>query len=67
MEYVNGVLLSDILTGVRRDRTACVAELRQRGCDPDRVAANIVCNFLNQLTRCMRSDCSTLICTQPIY
>jgi len=49
MEYVNGVLLSDILTGVRRDRTACVAELRQRGCDPDRVAANIVCNFLNQV------------------
>ena len=26
MEYVNGVLVSDILTGVRRDRAACVGE-----------------------------------------
>ena len=28
MEYVNGVLVSDILTGVRRDRAACVGGLR---------------------------------------
>jgi hypothetical protein len=29
MEYVIGVLVSDILTGVRRDRAACVGESRQ--------------------------------------
>jgi len=49
IEYVEGVLMSDILTSVRRHRTACEAELRERGCDLDHVAANIVWNFINQV------------------
>jgi ubiquinone biosynthesis protein len=49
MEYVDGIPVSDILTDLRRDRGECVAQLRNRGCDLDQVAANIVWNFLNQV------------------
>jgi ubiquinone biosynthesis protein len=49
LEYIDGIPVSDILTDLRRDRGACVAQLRERGCDLDQVAANIVWNFLNQV------------------
>jgi ubiquinone biosynthesis protein len=49
MEYIDGIPVSDILTDLRRDRHACIARLRARGYDLDRIAANIVWNFLNQV------------------
>jgi ubiquinone biosynthesis protein len=49
LEYIDGILVSDILTGLRRDRSECIAQLRKQGCDLEQVAANIVWNFLNQV------------------
>ena len=49
LEYVDGIPLSEILTDLRRDRGECVARLRDQDCDLDRIAADIVWNFLNQV------------------
>ena len=49
LEYIDGILVSDILTDLRRDRAQCIAQLRKQGCDLEQVAANIVWNFLNQV------------------
>jgi predicted unusual protein kinase regulating ubiquinone biosynthesis (AarF/ABC1/UbiB family) len=49
MEYIDGILVIDILTDLRRDRDACTARMRAQGYDLDRVAANLVWNFLNQV------------------
>jgi len=49
LEYIDGIPVSEILTDLRRDRDECIARLRKQGCDLDRVAANIVWNFLNQV------------------
>jgi predicted unusual protein kinase regulating ubiquinone biosynthesis (AarF/ABC1/UbiB family) len=49
LEFIDGIPVSDILKDLRRDREECVARLRERGYDLDRVAANIVWNFLNQV------------------
>jgi ubiquinone biosynthesis protein len=49
LEYIDGIPVSTILTDLRRDSGECIANLRARGCDLDRVAANIVWNFLNQV------------------
>jgi ubiquinone biosynthesis protein len=49
LEYIEGIAVSEILTDLRRDRDKCVARLREQGLDLDRVAANIVWNFLNQV------------------
>ncbi|MGO9975139.1 MAG: ABC1 kinase family protein [Solirubrobacteraceae bacterium] len=48
LEYIDGIPVSAILTDIRRDRSECVARLREQGYDPDQVAANLVWNFLNQ-------------------
>jgi len=49
LEYLDGIPVSDILIDLRRDREGCDARLRERCCDLDQVAANIVWNFLNQV------------------
>ena len=49
LEYIDGIPVSDILKDLRRDRSECVARLREQGCDLDQVAANIIWNFLNQV------------------
>jgi predicted unusual protein kinase regulating ubiquinone biosynthesis (AarF/ABC1/UbiB family) len=49
LEYIDGIPVSDILKDLRRDRDECVARLRQQGLDLDRIAGNIVWNFLNQV------------------
>jgi predicted unusual protein kinase regulating ubiquinone biosynthesis (AarF/ABC1/UbiB family) len=47
-ELLEGVLLLDVVRGLRADRDATVRRLREAGHDPERAAANLVWNFLGQ-------------------
>ena len=48
MERLDGLLVLDVLTDLRRDREATVDRLRAAGHDIDRAASRIVWNFLGQ-------------------
>ncbi len=48
-EYLDGLLLADVIRDLRSDHAGCHRRLREAGYDLDRVASNIVWNFLNEV------------------
>jgi ubiquinone biosynthesis protein len=47
-EYLDGILIADLIADLRNDRPATLARLADAGYDLDRAATNIVWNFLSQ-------------------
>jgi ubiquinone biosynthesis protein len=48
VEYVDGILIADVIRDLRADREATLRQLADAGYDLDRAAGNIVWNFLSQ-------------------
>jgi ubiquinone biosynthesis protein len=51
LEYLEGIPVLDVVTAIRRQDTAFLADLAARGHDRKRIASHIVWNALNQIYR----------------